>query len=65
VTNLNDLEIIRNIKRELNRKRQEIEAMKNMEEKNEALKGYAELLITLEIGTFKSPTATRQQQFNC
>mgnify|MGYP001030020594 CR=1 FL=1 len=60
VTNLNDLEIIHKIKRELIRKRQEIEAMKNMEENNEALRAYAELLTTLEIGTFESPTSTKQ-----
>ena len=48
---MNDLEIIRNIKRDLIRKRKEIEAMKNVKEKNEALKVYAELLTSLEIGT--------------
>ena len=60
VTNLNDLEIMRNIKRELIRTRREIEAMKNVEEKNKMLKAYAELLTSLEIGTFNSPTPTRQ-----
>jgi len=56
---LNDLEIIRNIKRELIRKRREIEAMNNLEEKNKALKAYAELLSSLEIGTLKSPAPAR------
>jgi len=51
VTSLNDLEFIRNIKRELIRKRKEIEAMRNAEEKRNALKAYAELLTSLEIGT--------------
>lgn len=51
VTSLNDLEFIRNIKRELIRKRKEIEAMRNAEEKRNALKAYAELLTSLEIST--------------
>lgn len=46
--------------RQLIRKRQEIDAMKNVEEKNKALKAYAELLTSLEMGTFKGPTPTRQ-----
>ena len=50
VTSLNDSEIIRDIKRELIRKRKVIEAMKNLEEKNKALKAYAEFLTSLEIG---------------
>ena len=45
---MDDLEIMRNIKRELIRKRKEIEAMKNMEEKNKALEAYAEFLTSLE-----------------
>ena len=53
---MNDLEIIRNIKRDLIRKRKEIETMNDAKEKNEALKAYAELLTSLEIGTLDSPT---------
>jgi len=53
---LDDLEIIRNIKRDLVRKRKEIETMKNVEEKNKALKAYAELLTSLEIGILNSRT---------
>jgi translation initiation factor 1 (eIF-1/SUI1) len=51
VANLNDLEIVRNIKRELVRMRKEIGTITNVEEKKEALKAYAELLTNLEIGT--------------
>ena len=54
MTNLNDLEIMRNIKRDLVRKRKEIEAMENVEEKKKALRAYAELLTSLEIGTLDS-----------
>ena len=56
---LKDLEIIRNIKRELVRTRKEIEAM-NGEEKKKAWKAYAELLTSLEIGTLDSPPRARQ-----
>ena len=59
VISLNDLEIIRNIKRELIRTRKEIEAM-NGEEKKKAWKAYAELLTSLDIGTLGSPPHTRQ-----
>ena len=51
VTDLNDLEIVRNIKRELVRMHKEIGTITNVEEKKEALKAYAELLTNLEIGT--------------
>lgn len=51
---MNDLEIMRNIKRDLVRKRKEIEAMENVEEKKKALRAYAELLTSLEIGTLDS-----------
>lgn len=52
--NLNDLETIRNIKRELFRMRREIDGMKNREEKKDVLKTYAELLTRLEIGKLKT-----------
>jgi|GEM_PF-2827179 len=59
VINLNDLEIIRNIKRELIRTRKEIEALKG-EEKKKAWKAYAELLTSLDIGAVSNPPRTRQ-----
>ena len=59
MTNLDDLKIVRNIMRELIRKRKEIEAMKNVGEKKKALKAYAEFLTSLETGTLESRTPTR------
>lgn len=56
---MNDLEIMRNIKRELIRKRKEIDAMKNVEEKSKALKAYAEFLTSLETGALERLTPTR------
>ena len=56
---MNDLEIVRNIKRELIRKRKEIEDIENVEDKNKALKAYAELLLSLEMGTLMNPILTR------
>ena len=56
---LKNLEIIRNIKRELIRTRKEIEAMSG-EEKKKAWKAYAELLTSLDIGTLDSPPRARQ-----
>jgi len=58
VINLNDLEIVRNIKRELIRTRKEIETM-NGEEKKKAWKAYAQLLTSLDIGTLNSPPSRR------
>ena len=57
--NLKDLEIIRNIKRELIRTRKEIENM-NGEEKKKAWKAYAELLTSLDIGTLDSHPRAKQ-----
>lgn len=48
---LKDLEVVRNIKRDLVRMRKEIDAMPNVEEKSTTLKAYAELLTSLEIGS--------------
>ena len=59
MTNLNDIEIVRKIKRDLNHARKKIENMKDVEEKKKALKVYAELLTSLEIGASDSPPATR------
>ena len=56
---LSDLEIIRNLKRDLIRMRREIEFM-NGEDKRKAWKAYAELLTSLEIGTLDSRPRTRQ-----
>lgn len=56
---MSELEIIRDIKRKLIRKRKEIEDMKNEEDKNKALKAYAELLTNLEIGKPKGLIRTR------
>ncbi|MCW4031612.1 MAG: hypothetical protein NWE80_04530 [Candidatus Bathyarchaeota archaeon] len=50
VPSLNDLEIIRRIKRELIRRRTEIDAMKRGKGKEKAIKVYAELLTNLELG---------------
>jgi 5-bromo-4-chloroindolyl phosphate hydrolysis protein len=58
VTNLNDIEIVRKIKRDLTHARKKIENMKDVEEKKKALKVYAELLTSLEIGASDSPRAT-------
>lgn len=58
MANLNDLEIIRDIKRELIRKRKEIEDIWKEEDRSRALKAYAELLTSLEIGAFKEPVRT-------
>lgn len=49
VPSLNDLEFIRRIKRELIRKRIEIDSMKRGKRKKKALEVYAELLTTLEL----------------
>ena len=54
MTNLNDIEIVRKIKRDLTHARKKIENMKDVEEKKKALKVYAELLTTLEIGASDS-----------
>jgi len=58
---LNELEIIRDIKRELIRRRKEIEAMWKEEDRDRALKAYAELLTSLEIGALKEPTARAKE----
>ncbi len=51
VLSLNDLELIRRIKKELIRKRTEIDAMAmGGKRKEEAIKVYAELLTNLELG---------------
>lgn len=50
VPRLNDLEVIRRIKRELIRKRREIDAMKDENSKKKAMKVYAELLTNMELG---------------
>jgi len=50
VPSLNDLEFIRGIKRELIRRRIEIDSMKRGKRKKKALEVYAELLTTLELG---------------
>jgi len=55
---LNELEIIRDLKRELVRRRREIEAMWKEEDRDRALKAYAELLTSLEIGALKEPIRT-------
>jgi len=47
---LNNPKFLRNIKKELIRKRNEIETMKNMD-KTKALESYAEFLVNLEIDT--------------
>jgi len=52
---LKDLEVVRNIKRDLVRMRKEIDTLPNVEEKSETLKAYAELLTSLEIGTLVNP----------
>jgi len=57
VTNLNDIEIVRKIERDLTHARKKIENIKDVEEKKKALKVYSELLTTLEIGASdSSPT---------
>jgi len=58
VINLNDIEIIRNIKRELIRTRKEIETL-NGKEKKKAWKAYAQLLTSLDIGTLNSLPSRR------
>jgi hypothetical protein len=50
VPSLNNIELIRKIKRELVRKRLEIDAMKKGKRKEKAIKVYAELLTKLELG---------------
>ena len=47
---MNDLEFIRRIKKELIKKRKEIDAMKPGKRKKKAIEVYAELLTTLELG---------------
>ena len=54
MTNLNDIEIVRKIKRDLIHTRKRIENMKDVEEKKKALKVYVELLTSLEIGASDS-----------
>ena len=48
---LKDKKIILNIRRDLLRKRKEIEAINNPKQRKKALETYAELLTTLEIST--------------
>jgi len=60
---LSNLEIMRNIKRDLIRKRKEIDTMKNVKEKNKVLKAYAELLTSLEIGTLDSHSGSENFAF--
>ena len=55
MTNLNDIEIVCRIKRDLIHTRKRIEDMKDVEEKEKALKVYVELLTSLEIGASNSP----------
>jgi hypothetical protein len=50
VPSLNDLEFIRRIKRELIRRRTEIDTMQRGKGKEKAIKVYAELLTNLELG---------------
>ena len=50
VPSLNDLEVIRRIKKELINKRREIDSMKTGKRKKKAIKVYAELLTNLELG---------------
>ena len=52
---MNDIEIVRRIKRDLIHTRKRIEDMKDVEEKEKALKVYVELLTSLEIDTSNSP----------
>ena len=59
VTNLNDIEIVSRIKRDLIHTRKRIENMKDVEEKKKALKVYVELLTSLEIGASDSLPPTR------
>lgn len=54
MADLNDLEIVHNIKRDLVRMRKEIDSMPNVEEKSKILKAYAELLTSLEIDTLSN-----------
>lgn len=64
MTTLNDLEIVRNIMRQLIRKRKEIETMKSGEEKNKALKAYAEFLTSLETNTLNSLTPRQARAYS-
>jgi hypothetical protein len=50
VPSLNDLEVIRRIKRELIRKRREIDGMKDEKSKKKAIEVYAKLLMTMDLG---------------
>jgi hypothetical protein len=50
VPNLNDLEVIRRIKRELIQKRREIDAIKDEKRKKKAIKVYAEFLTQMQLG---------------
>jgi len=56
VTHLTDLETIRYINRELIRKREEMEALKNEKDKNKALKAYTEFLTNLEVAHLRTPS---------
>ena len=47
---MRDLELVRRIKRDLIRKRSEIDKMKSGKRKIKAMKIYAELLTSLELG---------------
>jgi hypothetical protein len=51
---LKDFELVRSIKRDLIRKRMEINKMKNGNQKTKAMKVYAELLTNLELDTIIS-----------
>ena len=48
---MKDLELVRSIKRDLIRKRTEIDKMASGKRKTKAMKVYAQLLTTLELGT--------------
>ena len=56
---MDDIEIVRRIKSDLVQSRRRIENLKDLEGKKKALKVYAELLESLEIGAVNIPTATR------
>ena len=51
---MKDFELVRSIKRDLIRKRMEINKMKSGNQKTKAMKVYAELLTILESGTIVS-----------
>ena len=57
---MNDLELIRNVKRDLIRMRDKIDSVKTAEGKRQTVETYVKLLTSLEISSLNSPQLKKQ-----